>query len=132
MIHQSTGPAPHYADILVAQHNRGREITDYILSVTGSGRTIAGQAARLPNVLYQFVLMCQSRRARKHDRIPSMKDALSQSQNNEMSQQVVRIEGETVGERGFADANRRIAEIAAALGSPLTDLAQFTAAPARG
>jgi hemerythrin-like domain-containing protein len=33
-IKRAGGPAATYPDILVAQHNRGREITDYILSVT--------------------------------------------------------------------------------------------------
>ena len=37
VVRKQGGELQKYADILVAQHNRGREITDYVLAVT-SGR----------------------------------------------------------------------------------------------
>jgi hemerythrin-like domain-containing protein len=39
-IRKKGGPAAELIDILVAQHNRGREITDYILNVTGQGSIV--------------------------------------------------------------------------------------------
>ena len=43
-IEKSGGPAAAYVDVLIAQHQRGREVTDYILAVAGKG-TIATDGA---------------------------------------------------------------------------------------
>src|SRR5262245_27945396 len=47
------GPAAAYADILVAQHSRGREITEYILAVT-KGDKLSGNATQLAGALDAF------------------------------------------------------------------------------
>src|SRR5437667_11943013 len=52
---QAGGPAASLPDILVVQHNRGREITDYIISLT-NGAKLASNAASLASVLESFVL----------------------------------------------------------------------------
>ncbi len=36
-VRKAGGPAAAYVDVLIAQHRRGREITDYILAVTTPG-----------------------------------------------------------------------------------------------
>src|SRR5439155_11650822 len=59
-----SGPAGTYPDILTAQHNRGREITDYILSVTASGKIGAG-AGELAKALRGFVRMNEEHAARE-------------------------------------------------------------------
>src|SRR5438445_124108 len=43
-----------YADILIEQHNRGREITDYVLAVTSSGKISAAHAEPLAKVFESF------------------------------------------------------------------------------
>lgn len=96
--------------------------------MTASGRAAASDAERLASVLYQFVLMYQNHAAREDTIVfPAWKEVLSKSQYDEISQRVAQIEGETIGENGFADANRQIAEVEDALG--FTDLAQFTVPP---
>src|SRR5262245_16393366 len=51
------GPAASLPDILVAQHQRGREITDYILAVTKGVKVDTGNVESLPKILDSFVLM---------------------------------------------------------------------------
>jgi hemerythrin-like domain-containing protein len=58
-----------YSDILVEQHNRGREVTDYVLAVTNGPRISVAHVEPLAKVLETFVLMYQNHAAR--ERIPS-------------------------------------------------------------
>jgi hemerythrin-like domain-containing protein len=46
-VRKAGGPAAAYLDVLITQHNRGREITDYILAVTGKGAVGSGDAEPL-------------------------------------------------------------------------------------
>jgi hemerythrin-like domain-containing protein len=59
------GEAASYPDILVAQHNRGREITDYIISVTQGAKLSTGNAEALAKSLEAFVLMYRNHAARE-------------------------------------------------------------------
>src|ERR1700756_3696968 len=54
-----------YADILTEQHNRGREITDYVLAVTSSGKISSAHAEPLAKAFEAFVLMYQNPAARE-------------------------------------------------------------------
>src|SRR2546426_1679612 len=45
-----------YADILIEQHNRGREITDYVLAVTNGGKISTAHSEPLAKVFETFVL----------------------------------------------------------------------------
>src|SRR5213078_3636434 len=56
-VRKAGGEAASYADILVTQHNRGREITDYIISVTQSAKFGPGNTELLARALEGFVLM---------------------------------------------------------------------------
>ena len=51
------GPAADFADVLVAQHVRGREITDYILSVTKADRIPSNQVGPMVSALESFARM---------------------------------------------------------------------------
>src|SRR5207237_10153516 len=64
-VHKAGGPGAAYVDVLIAQHNRGREITDYILSVAGKGGIGTGDAEPLARVFETFVLMYQNHTARE-------------------------------------------------------------------
>src|ERR1041384_993983 len=55
-VKQAGGEAAIYPDILVTQHNRGPEITDYIINVTQNAK-LGGNAEDLAKALDAFVLM---------------------------------------------------------------------------
>ena len=122
------GPAAGYVDVLIAQHNRGREITDYILAVTGRGTVGSGDAEPLAGAFETFVLMYRNHTAREDTIVfPAWKDALSERQLREMGDKFEDIERQQFGKDGFEDAVKQIAQIEQALG--FADLAQFTAPP---
>jgi hemerythrin-like domain-containing protein len=113
------------ADVLTAQHNRGREITDYIISQT-NGVKIGANAGALADLFDNFVRMYETHAAREDTIVfPAWKDAISDGQYKELSDKFEDIEHQTFGEDGFETAVKQIAEIESAL--KLTDIAQFTA-----
>jgi len=116
-----------YVEILLAQHQRGREITDYIISQT-SGQKLATDASALSAALDSFVLMYQEHTAREDTIIfPAWRKLLSPQAYEEMGDKFEGIEHQQFGHDGFEDAVSRIGGIEAELG--LADLAQFTAPP---
>ena len=122
------GPAAAYVDVLIAQHNRGREITDYILAVTGKGAIGSGDAEPLAGVFDSLDLMYENHAAREDTIIfPAWKDSLSERRLEEMGDKFEEIERRQFGKDGFEDAVAQIGRIEQALG--FADLAQFTAPP---
>lgn len=127
-VKKAGGPAATYVDILKAQHDRGREITDYILSVVGKGAIGADDAEPLARAFETFVSMYQNHTAREDTIVfPAWKEALSPHQLREMGERFEEIERRQFGHDGFEDAVKQIGEIEQALG--FADLAQFTAPP---
>jgi hemerythrin-like domain-containing protein len=127
-LRKAGGPAAGYVDVLIAQHNRGRDITDYILAVTGKGTVGSGDAEPLARVFETFVLMYQNHTAREDTIVfPAWKDAVSERQLREMGDKFEDIERQQFGKDGFEDAVKQIGQIEQALG--FADLAQFTAPP---
>ncbi len=127
-VKQAGGEAATYPDILVTQHNRGREITDYIISVTQSAKLAASNAGDLAKALEAFVLMYRNHAAREDTIIfPAWKQTLTSGQLDEMNDKFEDIEHEQFGEDGFEDAVKQISAIEAGLG--LSDITQFTAPP---
>jgi hemerythrin-like domain-containing protein len=127
-VRKAGGPAVAYVDVLIAQHNRGREITDYILGVAGKGAIGSGDAEPLARVFETFVLMYQNHTAREDTIVfPAWKEALSERQLREMGDEFEDIERRTFGKDGFEDAVKQIAEVEQTLG--FADLALFTAPP---
>jgi hemerythrin-like domain-containing protein len=119
------GSSSAYPDILIAQHQRGREITDYILAVTQGG-TLTGKADELARVLDSFVPMYRHHAAREDTIVfPAWKKTLSEDHLHELSEKFEEIEHQQFGEDGFDDAVRQISEIESSIG--LADIAQFTA-----
>ncbi len=121
-----------YVDALITQHQRGREITDYILTATqppGPGAAGLRQLAQAMDVL---VRMYRPHAAREDTVIfPAWKQTLTAAQLDEIGDKFEDIEREQFGEDGFENAVKQITEIEASLG--LADLGQFTASslPAR-
>jgi hemerythrin-like domain-containing protein len=115
-----------YADILVAQHNRGREITDYIISVTQGTKLGTSNVEPLAKSLEAFVLMYRNHAAREDTIIfPAWKQTMTGEQLDEMNDKFEDIEHEQFGEDGFEDAVKQISAIESRLG--LADISQFTA-----
>jgi hemerythrin-like domain-containing protein len=127
-VKKAGGPAAAYVDVLIAQHNRGREITDYILAVAGKGAISASDAEALARVFDSLDLMYENHAAREDTIVfPAWKDALSERQLDEMGDKFEDIERAQFGKDGYEDAVAQIGRIEQALG--LADLAQFTAPP---
>jgi hemerythrin-like domain-containing protein len=112
-------------DTLVAQHQRGREMTDHVLAATQSaiGEVSADSLAR---TLEAFARMYEEHAAQEDTVVfPAWRKGLSPAQLDEMGDLFEDIETKTFGKDGFDDAVRRIASIEEALG---VDLAAMTAA----
>jgi hemerythrin-like domain-containing protein len=126
-VKKAGGEAARYTEILVLQHQRGREITDYILFVSHITKFDARNAKPLALTLEAFVRMYRPHAAREDTIIfPAWKQALTAKQLDEMNDKFEDIEHQMFGKEGFENAVRQISEIEGELG--LTDLAQFTAA----
>ena len=117
-----------YADVLIQQHARGREITDYVLAVTSAGKISNAHAEPLARVFEGFVRMYENHAAREDTIIfPSWKKNFTNKQLDELADQFEDIEHRMFGKDGFDDAEETISKIEGLLG--LADLAQFTPAP---
>ena len=125
-VRKAGGPAAGYVDVLIAQHNRGREITDYILAVAGKGAIGSGDVEPLARVFESLDLMYENHAAREDTILfPAWKDALSERQLREMGDKFEDIEREQFGKDGYEDAVAQIGQIEQTLG--FADIAQFTA-----
>ena len=128
VVRKTGGTAAAYVDVLIAQHRRGREITDYILAVAGKGSIGTAEAEPLAHVFDSMDLMYENHAAREDTIVfPAWKAALSERQLDEMGDLFEDIERAQFGKDGFEDAVARIARIEQTLG--FADLVQFTAPP---
>jgi hemerythrin-like domain-containing protein len=123
---QAGGDLSKLVDVLLRQHMRGREITDYILGVTHNGRIAPAQAEPLAMAMETMARMYEAHTAREDTVLfPAWKDDLSGQRLAELSEQFEDIEHRVFGEDGFKDAVQRIARVEQMLG--IADLADFTA-----
>jgi hemerythrin-like domain-containing protein len=126
-VKKTPGPASSLADILLVQHQRGREVTDYILAVTKDGKFTANNSEQFAKVLDSFVLMYQHHAAREDTIIfPAWKQTMNEDQFDEMSDKFEEIEHQQFGQDGFESAVKQIGEIETQLG--IADISQFTPA----
>jgi hemerythrin-like domain-containing protein len=124
-VKKAGGAAAVYADILFAQHQRGREITDFILATT-SGAIAGSNVKPFATALESLVRMYEHHAAIEDTIVfPAWKETLNADQLDEMNDKFEEIEHEQFGEDGFENALKQIAEVEQSLG--LNDLAQFTA-----
>ncbi len=125
-VKKAGGQAAAYVDILIAQHERGRQITDFIFSRTGGARMAAGDTERLTAAMEGVVRMYRPHAAREDTVVfPAWKKTLTAEQLAEMSEKFEDIEHELFGDDGFDNVVRQIAAIEEELA--MADLAQFTA-----
>jgi hemerythrin-like domain-containing protein len=128
VIRRVRGPAASYPDVLTVQHNRGREITEYVIAVTRDGTLNPSDSETLARALDRFVLMYENHAAREDTVVfPAWKLALSDRQIDELGDQFEDIEKQQFGHDGFEDAVRQITDIEGAYG--FSDIGQFTAPP---
>jgi hemerythrin-like domain-containing protein len=124
VVRKINGPASKLADVLQAQHQRGREITDYVRQVS-SRRALGAGAERLATVLEGFIRMYEPHAAREDTELfPAWKAALGSRAYAEMGERFEDIEHKTFGHDGFDDALAEIRTIEVAFG--LADLAAAT------
>jgi hemerythrin-like domain-containing protein len=127
-VKRAGGPAAAYLDTLIAQHRRGREITDHFIAATKGAKRIAGKPEAFARALESFVLMYRNHAAREDTVVfPAWKQALTAQQLDEIGDKFEEIEHLQFGADGFGDAVKQIGEIEASLG--LSDIAKFTAPP---
>ena len=123
---KAPGVAPTYVDVLLAQHARGREITEYLLAISKADRIAANNVEPLAKTLESFVRM-YAHHAAIEDTIvfPAWKAAVGQSELDELGAKFEEIEHEQFGDDGFEVALKRMEEIETSLG--MSNLDMFTA-----
>jgi hemerythrin-like domain-containing protein len=128
-VQKAGGLAAAYLGVLNAQHQRGREITDYIISVTSSGRI--GSPLEFASALEAFVRMYEHHAAAEDTIIfPAWKQTMTKDELDKISDDFEEIEHQAFGKDGYEDAVKKITDIEVSLG--LADLGQFTAPPPPG
>lgn len=132
LIKRFRNPAEAYVDTLVIQHARGRQITDYILSVTNADRIPSSATAPLITALESFARMYEYHSAIEDTIVfPAWKASLGETELDEMGAKFEEIEADHFGDGdGFESAVSRMQEIEASMG--LSDLGTFTAPPPAG
>lgn len=127
-VQKAGGLAAAYTGVLSAQHQRGRELTDYILSVTSAAKLASGNVEPLARVLESLVRMYEHHAAIEDTMVfPAWKQTMNVEQMDLIGEKFEEIENQQFGKDGYEDAVKRIGDIEASLG--LADLGQFTAAP---
>jgi len=127
-VKKAGGEAAGYPAVLVAQHSRGREVTDYIIAVTRGAKFDAGSAEPLARALESLVRMYRPHAAREDTIVfPAWKQTLTAKQLDEMGDKFEEIERQQFGKDGFENAVQQISDIESELG--LADLSQFAAPP---
>ena len=125
-VKKAPGAAPTYVDILFAQHARGREITEYILSISKADKIAANSIEPLAKTLEAFVRMYEHHAAIEDTIVfPAWKAAVGQSELDDLGAQFEEIEHDQFGDDGFEVALKRMAEIETSLG--MSNLDMFTA-----
>ena len=119
---KGSGPLVGVVNTLIAQHQRGREITDYVLAVTQ--KTISTQSAEpLSRTLEAFARMYEEHAALEDTLVfPAWKKALSPKELDEMDDRFEEIEHRTFGKDGFDGAVEQVAAIEKTLGIDLTSM----------
>jgi hemerythrin-like domain-containing protein len=115
-VRRAGGAAAAEVDLLLQQHQRGREVTDYLLSMARKG-ALGTAAEPVARALEAFARMYEEHAAREDTIIfPAWKKSLSPKQLDEMGDLFEDIEHKTFGKDGFDDAVKQAAAIERAIG----------------
>jgi hemerythrin-like domain-containing protein len=127
-VKKTEGSAADLVDILLVQHQRGREITDYILATTQGTKFTAANSEQLAKALDSFVLMYQHHTAREDTILfPAWKKTMTEGELDDMGDNFEDIERQQFGGDGFDDAVKQIGDIETEVG--IADISQFTPPP---
>ena len=125
-VKKTANPATAYVDILLAQHVRGREITDYVLSLSRADKIASNIIEPLAKTLESFVRMYEHHAAIEDTVVfPAWKAAVGGNELDALGEKFEEIEHEQFGSDGFETALKRMEEIEQSLG--LSNLDMFTA-----
>lgn len=128
-VQKAGGPAAPLVATLLAQHQRGREITAYVERVCGGGRVGTADAAPLAQALAGMARMYEAHTAWEDTVVfPAWKKTMSAKALDEVSEEFEDIEHKTFGGDGFDWGLDQVAAVERRLG--LGDLARYTAQPA--
>jgi hemerythrin-like domain-containing protein len=128
---KTQSPALVYLDVLMAQHARGRELTDYLLNVTKADQLPINSVNTVISAMESFARMYEHHMAVEDTIIfPAWKAAIGERELDELSAKFEEIEDEAFGGDGFDAASKRMSEIEQELG--LANLGMFTAPPLTG
>jgi hemerythrin-like domain-containing protein len=127
-VKKTQNAASPYADILLVQHKRGREITDYILASTKGDKIPSANVSGFITALETFVRMYEHHAAIEDTIVfPAWKEVIGAKEMDDLSEKFEDIEDEIFGGDGFEAAVTRMNEIEQSLG--LANLETFTAPP---
>ncbi|HKU41018.1 MAG TPA: hemerythrin domain-containing protein [Polyangiales bacterium] len=119
---QQAGVQKELVAILLAQHRRGREVTDLIVQRAG-----AAQWRELSPALRSFVRMYRPHAAREETVLfPAFRNVIGRAGYRELGEQFEQREHQLFGRRGFEDTVAAVARLEAAFG--IQELASFTPA----
>ena len=125
-VQKAPGIAASYVDVLLQQHTRGREITDYVLAITKADKLASNSVEPLAKALESFVRMYEHHAAIEDTVIfPAWKSAIGQGELDELGEKFEDIEHEQFGDDGYETALKRMEEIENSLG--MANLEMFTA-----
>jgi hemerythrin-like domain-containing protein len=128
-VKKTLSAAAGYVDVLLAQHVRGREITEYLLSISKADRIATNSVEPLAKALESFVRMYEHHAAIEDTVVfPAWKVATGPAQLDELGEKFEEIEHDQFGSDGYETALKRMEEIEQSLG--LSNLEMFTAPPA--
>jgi hemerythrin-like domain-containing protein len=120
-VKKAGGAAASLVDILITQHSRGREITDYVIAVTAA--PIGAKADTLARTLEGFARMYEEHAAIEDTIVfPAWKRTMNEKQLDEIGDLFEDIEHKTFGKDGFDDAVDQITAIEKALGIDLAGM----------
>ena len=126
-VQKAGGMAAAYTSVLASQHQRGRELTDYILAAT-SAQLSWRNVEPLARVMESLVRMYEHHAAIEDTIVfPAWKQTMTLEQMDVMNDKFEEIENAQFGKDGYENAVKQMADIETSLG--LADLGQFTAAP---
>ena len=126
IVRKAGGKGGGIVDTLLAQHQRGREITDFVLDRTKAGHIATGSGEELSRALTAFARMYEAHAAREDTIIfPAFKASIGPKAYDELGDRFEDIEKREFGGDGFDMALAKVERIEQALG--VADLAAFTA-----
>jgi hemerythrin-like domain-containing protein len=122
---KKAGKMTDLVDVLLRQHEAGRKITEMILRLAPTSRSIADDRKQLVSAMQSFITMYRPHAAREDtDLFPKLKDVVSSNEYDAMAEDFEKKEHELFGEDGFEKMAARVAQLEQQMG--IYDINQFT------